>query len=290
MGFRSRVHDWKIRLEEDIKKRWWWPFVGVPVTVVWELVKDRVVGGTNRFIDAHVSFSFLRPVVTFWQVGRITSAVYLCAGFAVFVILGLTVHAYFETRPKKGLPVHASAELLSKLANLHTPKILGRSRGLKDSDPHVFVNFLDMRNTLARRTVFELHNQGGSVAQKIVIEPVKLSAGIANFEEVDTLGKDAKHESIPQIEGVGWLYKYDFLNLVRLEVDRLGKAGDQEFFVPMIATYRDLIGTEFEVSFDFFYSPYNNLLHGESEILKKVKQFYGIRNTKIRIVSDHAAS
>ena len=284
---KERLSSWFRESRENIKKRKWW-LILTPL-VLWfanGLVEDRFFSSINKFLDDHAAgfVARLKPIVTFKGSLVLPVSGFLC------VLLVLIVHAYIETRPKKGLPVHASAELLSKLANLHTPKILGRSRGLKDSDPHVFVNFLDMRNTLARRTVFELHNQGGSVAQKIVIEPVKLSPGVATFEEVDTLGKDAKHESIPQIESVGWLYKYDFLNLVRLEVDRLGKAGDQEFFVPMVATYRDLIGTEFEVSFDFFYSPYNNLLHGESEILKKVKQFYGIRNTKIRIVSDHAAS
>jgi hypothetical protein len=101
---------------------------------------------------------------------------------------------------------------------------------------------------------------------------------------VDTLDIGAKYESCPQIEGVGWQYKYDFLNLIRLEVDKLGKSADKEFVLPMSATYESVTGQEFEVSFDFFYAPLNNLLHSESEILRKVKPFYGIRNTKIRLI------
>jgi hypothetical protein len=101
MGFKSRMHDWKVRLEEDVKKRWWWPLVGYPLIFLGELMKDRVIGGTNRFIDAHASLAWFRPVILVWQRGTIATVFYLGSGFAILVVLGLVIHAYAETRPPK---------------------------------------------------------------------------------------------------------------------------------------------------------------------------------------------
>lgn len=99
MAFAERLRSWLDQIVCGLKKRWWWPFLGVPCEFIWELVKHRVLGATNNFIDSHASFEWLRPVVLFFQ-NRLLSGLVIVATFAVLVVLVLVVHAYFESRSK----------------------------------------------------------------------------------------------------------------------------------------------------------------------------------------------
>jgi len=99
MAFAERLRSWLDQLVCGLKKRWWWSLLGVPCAFIWELVKHRVLGATNNFIDSHASFEWLRPVVLFFQ-NRLLSGLVIVVTFAILVVLVLVVHAYFEPRPR----------------------------------------------------------------------------------------------------------------------------------------------------------------------------------------------
>src|SRR5260370_4628176 len=114
MAFAERLRSWWDGIIRGLKKRWWWSFLGVPIEFIWELVKQRVLGATNNFIDAHASFEWLLPITLFFQ-NRLLSGLIIVVAFAVLVVLVLVFHAYLETRPSK----HADPD--APFLTLHFP-------------------------------------------------------------------------------------------------------------------------------------------------------------------------
>jgi hypothetical protein len=103
MALAERLRSWAEQIAHDLRKRWWWPFIGVPLAFIWELVKDRVLTATNNFIDSHANLDWLKPLALLLQNRGFVPALLLTLTFALLIILGLIVHAYFETRPKRGI-------------------------------------------------------------------------------------------------------------------------------------------------------------------------------------------
>ena len=70
---------------------------------------------------------------------------------------------------------------------------------LLPSDPLIYFELIDRRSELARRTPFEAHNRGKTVAHNILIHPIELGRRIATFKEVDSLDTGDKAEIIPVV-------------------------------------------------------------------------------------------
>ena len=94
---RARLKEWLTNSAERLKKWWWTVFLALLTWLPRGLFEDRIFGGVNGYIDQHsgqllrtvrdvVSFGpfFFYPLVT-----------------ALLVVLGLVVHAYIDTRPKR---------------------------------------------------------------------------------------------------------------------------------------------------------------------------------------------
>lgn len=105
-AFETRLERWKKRLEFDFKKKGWWILLCGPVVgFLWSLVMDRVIGATNRFIDAHVGLVSIKPVILSMWVSPWVRPI--TVGFLLFLlgIFVLVVHAYIETRPSNSTVV-----------------------------------------------------------------------------------------------------------------------------------------------------------------------------------------
>src|SRR5258708_8936238 len=97
--FEGRMERWQKRLAFDFKKSWWWILlVGPMLAFLWSLVMGRVVGGANRFIDAHVNLSSLKPLVLSLWGSQWVHPVTVGVGTFLLAVLGLVIHAYLETR------------------------------------------------------------------------------------------------------------------------------------------------------------------------------------------------
>jgi len=96
-SFSDRLERWKSRFVSDFRKRWWWVIVGPLVGFIWALIMDRVIGATNRYLDAH-ALLWIKPVVaSIWGSPLIHPVV---VGFILFLlaVFGLVIHAYVESR------------------------------------------------------------------------------------------------------------------------------------------------------------------------------------------------
>jgi hypothetical protein len=83
------INFWE-EIKRDLRKRWYWVFIAVPITVVYVLLQDRIVGAANRYIDAHV-LAVINIPSGIWglAVGAVLSIVLL-----TFVLL---IHAYIAS-------------------------------------------------------------------------------------------------------------------------------------------------------------------------------------------------
>ncbi|MGD1212452.1 MAG: hypothetical protein ABR973_13980 [Candidatus Acidiferrales bacterium] len=107
MGFLERMRTWKDAAVADARKRWW----GLPVLIVagflWNMIFARMIDKANHFVDTHATPTAIQPILaflggigppsSFWR-GALWSLI-----FCVLALLVLVVHAYLETRPRKGV-------------------------------------------------------------------------------------------------------------------------------------------------------------------------------------------
>jgi len=73
---------------------------GPLVGFIWALIMDRVIGATNRYLDAH-ALLWIKPVVaSIWGSPLIHPVV---VGFILFLlaVFGLVIHAYVESRDSR---------------------------------------------------------------------------------------------------------------------------------------------------------------------------------------------
>lgn len=159
-----RFAQWKARIVSDLRKRWWGILVLAIVGFVGAMVASRLIDSANRFVDAHASFSGLKPLLAF--LGNLSPAWsfwYSVAGAALFCIIGLfilVVHAYFESR----------------------------SRGLSDRDPRVTLFYQHDTGGLGGNEYFILRNGGGVDAHNIQIQDIRLKNFLLRFPCIPLLG------------------------------------------------------------------------------------------------------
>jgi hypothetical protein len=94
--FLSRLNSWRSRTIEEFRKKWWLFPLYIGGQIIHELVKDRLVGGSNRFIDAHSGgiLGFVKPILIYFVGNPLATLSAVC----ITTVTLLVVHAYFETR------------------------------------------------------------------------------------------------------------------------------------------------------------------------------------------------
>ena len=98
MDILTRVDETKVRFEASLKKYWWGTPVIIVCGLIYALLEHRLMETLNRFIDQHVTFSWVRPAVQTIQYSSYFHPLIVIAElFAIFISL-LLVHAYLETR------------------------------------------------------------------------------------------------------------------------------------------------------------------------------------------------
>ena len=158
--------------------------------------------------------------------------------------------------------------------------------GVLPTDPLVYFDILDHRESLERSTPLLIVNRGGSIAHKIRITPITLSVGSVTFKEVDTLpssGDASKVEVDPLVGFVSVWINHDLFNALQHEANAMDKGSEKEFPKTVYATYENVSGKSFRVSFDLVYSPLNNILHDNHKTSPLAKRYKicEVRNTKI---------
>jgi hypothetical protein len=149
-------------------------------------------------------------------------------------------------------------------ATFTVPMPLTIDKGLFSEDPRVYIEILDKRRTMNPATPFLLHNQSGSVAHGIQIQPIKLTTGTAEFKEVDFLGAGDRKEILPEISKTTVMSRHNAYNLFLKEWNAGNDLSVREFVIPATATYTDFSGkARFQVSFDIVYLPINDILFEE---------------------------
>jgi hypothetical protein len=100
--YRSRLNSWRSRTGQEFKRNWWLFAMLFIVHIGQELLKDRLVGGTNRLIDEHAGgvLGFVRPTLLYFAGNPVASLAAIC----IVIVTLLAIHAYFETR-KIPIPV-----------------------------------------------------------------------------------------------------------------------------------------------------------------------------------------
>jgi hypothetical protein len=155
--------------------------------------------------------------------------------------------------------------------------------GLGSSGPRVYVQVLDKRRDMHPRTPFEITNQGTDVAHHIQIQPIKLTVGVAEFEEVDFLEVAAKREVLPEISKASVFQKYNVFSLFLKEWNAANDLGTREFVIRALATYTDHSGqSRFQVSFDIVYLPINDILYETWPESRDRKPLFEVRNTTFK--------
>jgi hypothetical protein len=98
-GWYERLQIWKEGSERELKKKWYlWP-IGFAVDLLWH----RICGGTNDFLDSHGA-TMLTTLTS-----RIPSdPVTLSVITALLIVLGLLIHAYYDTRKRSDAQVDES--------------------------------------------------------------------------------------------------------------------------------------------------------------------------------------
>jgi hypothetical protein len=133
---------------------------------------------------------------------------------------------------------------------------------LLPSDPLLYFDVVDERNSFHHYVGFKVENRGGGVAHHISISPLETSRGRAAFEPIDSLDAKAECRAVPKILGAG-LFQHDLINLIRHELNDLHIGGNRkdEFVRQLFATYRDFTGRRcIKVYFDLVYHPYNDAM------------------------------
>jgi hypothetical protein len=117
--FIARIENAKSRFKDYLKRYWWGIFVILFLDFIWELMKHRILGAANIFIDNHVSLNWLKPAVLALQHSAFFHPIILAIELFVVGVFLLLILAYWETRPVKRL----GAPIQVKMRELYrTPK------------------------------------------------------------------------------------------------------------------------------------------------------------------------
>src|SRR5580704_409098 len=96
MDFSERLQSWRDALKW---RHLLWLLLLLPWQICAALLEDRFIGGLNRYIDKHSNniLDFLAHVARFF----LTQPVAGTLTFAILIILGLVVHAYWQSVPPR---------------------------------------------------------------------------------------------------------------------------------------------------------------------------------------------
>jgi len=109
----------------------------LPVHFVWELVKDRVISGTNRYLDENFE-GHMRALLA----SILSSPWVLPVTIAVLVIAGIGIHAYWDSRrsrrhePRSALDQAAVTHSQEPKASAASPALAARA---EDKTRQIFV-------------------------------------------------------------------------------------------------------------------------------------------------------
>jgi hypothetical protein len=105
--FLSRLGSWRARTKQGFKKSWWLFATLIVGHIAQELLKDRLISGTNKLIDEHTKgvFVFIKPTLLYFVGNPVATLCALC----ILTVTILVIHAYIETRPVS-TPTGESAE------------------------------------------------------------------------------------------------------------------------------------------------------------------------------------
>src|SRR5260370_38078262 len=99
MDVLTRIDETKVRFKASLRKYWWGFPVIIVVDFIYDLLKHRILEATNRLIDQHVTFSWVRPALQTIEYSSFFHPLIVIVELFAFFILLLLVHAYWETRP-----------------------------------------------------------------------------------------------------------------------------------------------------------------------------------------------
>lgn len=149
------------------------------------------------------------------------------------------------------------------------------------SDPYLYLDLIDRRRELSRRTPLSVTNKGGGTARKIQIHPIRLRKGTAEFREIDHLGVGLPVEAVPEIENAGVLFRYDLLNLLQHEANESGEA--EQLTVRASVTYKNQTESRcFTLPFEIIFNSIRFMLHKDDDSpLNKINPIIEIKHGKV---------
>jgi hypothetical protein len=95
--FTERLRAWRSATGRKFKSSLWVFGLWITWHIAQELLKERLVSGTNKFIDYHspAVLQSLKPTFLYFAGNPVATLAALCT----VTITALVVHAYFDTRP-----------------------------------------------------------------------------------------------------------------------------------------------------------------------------------------------
>jgi hypothetical protein len=185
-------------------------------------------------------------------------------GYPALLVLGivLVISAVYDVE-RRGHPIQKSLQM-------------------SPSDPLVYFD-IERRQDMTNSTPLVLHNRGASVAHRIRILPLQLGRGAVTFKEIDYIDVGKKCESMPSVEFAHILWRNNLLNALHDEANAMGQGDAKEFVKTIQATYENVSGRQFRVSFDLVYSPLNKMLfdNHQGSPMAKFRPICEVKNTKI---------
>jgi pyrimidine deaminase RibD-like protein len=164
-------------------------------------------------------------------------------------------------------------------------KVQGVLLEVTDSDPRIYVDFLDQRKTLHIKTVFSLRNLGKSVAHRVQIHPLKLNCGEATFFPIESLACGQEKQVVPDIEKISPIWRHDISQIMRKEWDAAGDLSVLGFSRPMTISYEDFNSkNKWETTFDLVYHVVQDIVQHDWPLPEK-PEFFQVRNVKFRRLS-----
>jgi hypothetical protein len=132
------------------------------------------------------------------------------------------------------------------------------------------------------QTVFALRNEGGEVAQKVLIEPLTLTTSTTSFGLVEAIRSKNSQDVVPDIERVSPLHRHDITEACMKEWDAAGVVAPT-FSRPMRILYEDYKGRKFETKFDLVYFPIQDIVRQQHSTWPgRKKEILKITNLEIR--------
>jgi hypothetical protein len=111
--FVTTIHDSIAQFKRDLRRFWWGPFAILLVDFLYELEKHRLFEATNRFLDTHISFTWLKPTLFRLQFSLFFRPLaFILGAFLAFISI-LLLHAYWKTRQTRREVVSGGEPLFS---------------------------------------------------------------------------------------------------------------------------------------------------------------------------------